>query len=481
MYLPFLSLINMLPFREVAVMDRNSEYRGTSPKELMENAGKALADEISDRFSQRPIIFFCGTGNNGGDAYVAVRYIAETWGDENIFVYLIKGEENVRSDIARKNLNELDNKVIVEQGLNWSRVTDEYIFVDALLGTGVKGEIRGPYRSVIQEINRRPNFILSVDVPSGLGADITVEPELTVTFHDKKEGMSRENSGEIVIKDIGVPSKALDHTGPGEMLLYPSPKEESHKGDNGELLIVGGGPYYGAPVLAAKAAYRTGVDLVHLAIPSSIADIAAGFSPDFIVHPLKGERLNTSHTGDILELSRGCDSMVIGPGLGSEKGTLKAVKRIIEKVDIPQLIDADALKACRRGMVEFNIDTILTPHRGEFEKLVAPQKNKDMEAYADEFALENEVTLLVKKKIDYITDGKRHKRNDFGNEGMTVGGTGDTLSGVVGALMCKGLNPFEAARVGAYMTCTSGERAYEEYSWGLLPDDIIEKIPENFK
>ncbi|MEF8832522.1 MAG: NAD(P)H-hydrate epimerase, partial [Candidatus Thermoplasmatota archaeon] len=275
----------MLPFEEVAVMDKNAEYRGIPPKELMENAGKKLAEVISNKFSERPVLFICGTGNNGGDAYVSGRYLRRRWKSADIMVHLIKSRENIRSDIAAENFEEFEGKVVKE--LEWSDIDKNTIIVDAMLGTGVKGEIREPYRSIIEKINELENPVVSVDVPSGLGSDIQVHPQITVTFHDAKEGMTLENSGRIEIKDIGIPEKAVDHTGPGEMLLYPRAKSDSHKGENGRVLIVGGGPYTGAPALAGKAAYRTGVDLVHLVVPSSIADTVSGYSPDFLVHPLE--------------------------------------------------------------------------------------------------------------------------------------------------------------------------------------------------
>ncbi|MFP3872413.1 MAG: NAD(P)H-hydrate dehydratase [Candidatus Natronoplasma sp.] len=466
----------MLEFEEVAVMDRNAEYRGVPPVRLMENAGRGLAEEIKERYDERPVIFFCGTGNNGGDAYVAARYLTERW-DEDMTVFLIKGEGSVRSEIARKNLDELHREMIVEKELDLLDVEEDTLFVDALLGTGIKGRIREPYREVIKKINRGGD-VVSVDVPSGLGADLAVKPDVTVTFHDKKEGMSEENSGEIIVKDIGVPKKALENTGPGEMLLYPRAQKSSHKGDNGELLIIGGGPYVGAPALAAEAAYRTGADLVYLAVPSSISDIVAGFSPHFIVSPFEGERLEPRHVDEVLG-SFSPDSIVMGPGLGSEERTLQAASEMIRKTDKPLLIDADGLKACKRFGIESDVDTILTPHRGEFEMLVGGEG--DLKERADRFAREEGVTLLVKGKEDYITDGEKYRWNDFGNEGMTVGGTGDTLSGVVGALMSKGLSSFRAGRVGAYLTCRAGDNAFEEYSWGLLSEDITKKIPDLLK
>ncbi len=465
----------MIPFEEVAVMDMNSAFYGVPPEELMENAGKGLVEEILKRYDERKIIFFCGTGNNGGDAYVAARYLLEKWKQRNITVFLIKGEENVRSDLSQKNLEKLDQDLLIEKELDLVDIEEDAILVDALLGTGIKGRIREPYRTVIQKINESPNSVISIDVPSGLGADLTVDPDLTITFHDVKEGMSKKNSGEIEIKDIGIPKKATDHTGPGEMLLYPRPQSDSHKGENGELLIVGGGPYTGAPVLAGKAAYRIGVDLVHLAVPSSIYEVVAGYSPNFIVHRLEGDRLHQKHVEKVLELSSEIDATIIGPGLGDHKETLEAVEKIVKKAEKPMLIDADGLKAFGDNRIEVNEDVVLTPHKGEFEMLVRGEG--EFNDRADHYALQNDLTLLVKGKRDYITDGKRYRWNEFGNEGMTVGGTGDVLSGVVGGLMSKGLDGFKAARLGAYITCSAGDKAFQERSWGMITDDIIERLP----
>jgi len=470
----------MLPFEEVAVIDRNAEYRGVPAKELMENAGKKLAEVISENFSERQVLFICGTGNNGGDAYVAARYLKKRWQSVDIMIYLVKGSDAIRSDIAKENLEEFEGKVI--EKLEWSTIDSNTIIVDAMLGTGVKGKIREPYRSVIRKINDIGNSVVSVDLPSGLGSDVKVNPKITVTFHDVKEGMTVENSGKIEIKHIGIPEKAVDHTGPGELLLYPKSKSDSHKGENGRLLIIGGGPYTGAPALAAMAAYRTGVDLVHLAVPSYIREIVASYSPNFLVHPLEGTILMGKHIEKILSLSTECDAVIIGPGLGDDEETLIAVKKLIHELDIPMVIDADALKAVKPGETEFDTPTILTPHQREFEMLIEGKvEEKELDKKADKFAKDNSVVLVVKGKKDYITVGDDYRWNDFGNEGMTVGGTGDVLSGVIGALMSKGLDAFTAGRVGAYMTARAGDKAFEEVRWGLIPEDMIKKLPALFK
>jgi len=463
----------MIPFEEVAVIDRNAEYRGVPAEELMENAGRKLADVISEKFSERPVLFICGTGNNGGDAYVAARYLRRRWEDADIVVYLVKSRDEIRSGIAEENFKEFDGDVI--ERLEWSDLDHNTIIVDAMLGTGVKGKIREPYRSVIEKINELENPVVSVDVPSGLGSDIQVSPQVTVTFHDAKERMNVKNSGKIEVVDIGIPEMALTHTGPGEMLLYPSAGEDSHKGENGRMLIIGGGPYYGAPALAAKAAYRTGVDLVHLAVPSSIKDIVSSYSPNFLVHPLDGNILRKDHVEKILSLAERCDSIVIGPGLGDSDKTIKAVKMLIEEIEIPMVIDADGLKAVDEN-TEVVPQAVLTPHRGEFEMLIDEKVVKDLDEKADEFAKKQSVVLVVKGRKDYITKGEDYRWNDFGNAGMTVGGTGDVLSGVIGALMSKGVEDFNAGRIGSYMTCRAGDKAFDEMKWGLIPEDIIENL-----
>ncbi|MGM0405991.1 MAG: NAD(P)H-hydrate dehydratase, partial [Thermoplasmatota archaeon] len=279
------------------------------------------------------------------------------------------------------------------------------------------------------------------------------------------------------VKDIGIPKEAEILTGPGELLLYPKPTDRSHKGDNGSLLIIGGGPYTGAPALAALAAYRVGVDLVHLAVPSEIKEVVAGFSPSFIVHPLEGENITQKHVDKLLALSEECDAVLLGPGLGNDEATLKACRDFIEQIQKPLVLDADGLRSAAEDPGIMPIGTIITPHAGEIRMF---DERRSVEL-ADELAERYGITVLLKGKTDYITDGVRCKKNDFGTPAMTVGGTGDTLAGVVGGLLSKGMSSFDAARLGAFITCKAGELAFQEFSWGLMPEDISERIPDVLK
>ncbi len=465
----------MIPFDEVAITDRNSQFRGVPPLELMENAGKSLAEEIHKRFPDSKILFYCGIGNNGGDGYVAARYLQGWMGGENITVYLIKGRDAVRSDIALKNLDRLDCEVIQYTP---GDLYDQHIKVDGILGTGITGRIREPYRAVINDLNRSKAPVISIDIPSGLGADIQVKPSLTVTFHDLKEGMSSDNCGEIVVRDIGIPEKAFMYTGPGEMLLYPRPGKDSHKGENGKLLIIGGGPYTGAPALAASAAYRTGADQVYLAVPSGIAHVIAGYSPNFIVKPLEGDILTEAHLADLIRLAKDCHAVLLGPGMGTARETETLVKGFTGCCKVSMVLDADALNLLDGEELNLKTEAVITPHRNEFELLTGMYAHS---TNADDYARWKHLTVLLKGRVDYITDGTRSKWNDFGTAAMTVGGTGDTLAGVVSALLSKGLRPFDAARLGAYITTRAGELAFQSKSWGLLPTDITESIPSILK
>src|SRR5207249_4817312 len=195
------------------------------------------------------------------------------------------------------------------------------LLIDALLGIGAEGSLREPYASLIRQMNASGKPILSVDVPSGFGTDQSVRPTVTVTLHDVKEGMSPQNSGRIRVADIGIPAKIAAMIGPGEFTLYPVPRATSHKGQNGRVLVIAGGPYTGAPALVGFGALGVGADLVHIATPALAATVVASYSPMLIVHPLVGHRLLREDLRQIQEIVPRADAAAIGPGLGDVGGT----------------------------------------------------------------------------------------------------------------------------------------------------------------
>jgi hydroxyethylthiazole kinase-like uncharacterized protein yjeF len=355
------------------------------------------------------------------------------------------------------------------------------LIVDAIYGIGIHGDIKEPYFSLISKINQAGIPIVSIDVPSGLGANMAVRPVRTITLHDIKEGMNESNSGRITVVDIGIPKDAERFTGPGEYVYYPIPKPDSHKGENGRVLVIGGGPYTGAPSLAAMGAYRIGADLVQIATPEPSFQTVSGYSPNFIVHGMPGTVFTSNNLDQVLGLTGLVDAVLIGSGLGRDPRTREAVQDFVHECSKPLVIDADAFSALsldpdllkgKKGIV--------TPHSREFATLFGKALPRDLEERAEgvkEAAARIQMTVLVKGMIDVISDGDRVKFNRTGNPGMSVGGTGDVLAGICAGLMSKGVQPFDAARIAAFTNGAAGDLAFNDQCYGLLATDVIDNIP----
>jgi NAD(P)H-hydrate epimerase len=471
----------MIPLKEVNVLDINASFLGIPTSQLMENAGKGTAGKALERFEiiGRNVVIICGVGNNGGDGFVAARYMAEKC---KVKVVLIKPEDSIRSEIARANFDKIKGKLdIVDTSDLEGKLQGAELVIDAMLGIGISGEVREPYLSCIKTVKSSNIQVLSVDVPSGLGSKDAMVPNLTVTFHDVKEGMTRENSGEIVVVDIGIPKEAERFLGPGEFVYYPKPEKDSHKGDNGRLLIVGGGPYTGAPALAGLAAYRMGVDLVHIATPSKTYQIIASYSPNFIVHRLGGDVFESGDLEVLNELMNRIDAVIVGPGLGDHPDTQKAILEFIRNCQKPMVIDADAIKPVSEDLGALaDHEGILTPHANEFKILSGENIKPDINERAEQvraFSAKIGFTILLKGETDILSDGKHVKLNKTGNSAMTVGGTGDVLAGLCGAMLSKGVSPFNSARIAAFTNGTAGDLAFKELGYSLMATDIIDKIP----
>ncbi len=470
----------MLSAIEMRVLDRNAEHFGVSILELMENAGKAVADVARKEFrvAGKRVLVVGGTGNNGGDGFVAARVLAK---DARVEVLLARPPKQIATSEGRTNFGRLGDMPVLE-GLDASDAAmgRADLIVDALLGIGMEGELREPYATLIRDMNASGKPILSVDVPSGFGTGTAVRPTATVALHDTKDGMTRENSGTIHVADIGIPARVVRSIGPGEFLLYPTPTNESHKGQNGRLLIVSGGPYTGAPALVAYGALGIGADLAHIAVPAVAAQVVASYSPTFIVHPLGGTHLLLEDVKRVVELAMKADAMAIGPGLGAAEDTLRAVREIVRSVALPIVLDAEAIKAvaAEPGLLRGR-RAVLTPHSREFLTLTGRELPASAEERAEpvrEAAVSLGATILLKGHVDIVSDGTRVKFNYTGNPGMSVGGTGDVLCGIVGGLLSKGVTPFDAARLAAFTNGYAGDLAFKVKSYGLTAADVADNI-----
>ena len=440
---------------EFQILDTNAVHYGLDISDLMDNAGRGIADYILSNFDlEHSISVVCGTGNNGGDGYVASNILIKEGYDVRIF-----SVSRPDAGILKKKYElVLDKTRSIEELLDLKDKTD--IVIDCLLGSGIKGNPRPPYDKCINFINDFDN-IISVDVPSGFGTNNSVIPDVTITFHDYKMGMNEDNSGIIVLHDVGFPKDIDEKTGPGELLLYPDFDPEKHKGQNGKVAIIGGGPYSGAPALSALGSYRAGTDLVHVFVPESSFEQVSTFAPELLVHKLSGEIVSKMNIDLFFEQE--FDSIVIGPGMGKDPTSLEAVQTVIDNCD-NIVIDADGI-----SKYDFqNKNVILTPHKGELSRLGLRSNQTDL----FEFSSKNNVTILLKGKTDVITDGHFVKKNSTGHPRMAVGGSGDVLAGVCGGLMAKGLTPFESSRLAAYSMGLAGEHCYNNVGPGFLPTDL---------
>jgi hydroxyethylthiazole kinase-like uncharacterized protein yjeF len=466
----------MLTFREVTVIDVNSEYLGVLVETLMENAGYAVANVITkEHGTGKKIAVICGMGNNGGDGLVAAKYLRE---NNNVRVFLARPPQFIKRMAPRKNLGPVEDITKVYGGEDLSGFD---LIVDAIYGIGIHGEIKEPYYSLINKMNQSGIPIISIDVPSGSGTNMAIRPVMTITLHDIKEGMNDSNSGRIETVDIGIPKDAERFAGPGEYVYYPIPRPDSHKGENGRVLVIGGGPYTGAPSLAAMGAYRIGVDLVQIATPEPSFTAVSGYSPNFIVHRMPGSVFTDCNLDQVLGLTGLVDAVLIGSGMGRDPRTQEATRDFVKECNKPMVIDADAFSA-------LSVDPellkgkkgIVTPHAREFATLFGsalPGGLEEKAAAVKDAAARIQMTVLVKGMIDVISDGKRTKLNRTGNQGMTVGGTGDVLAGICVGLLSKGVEPFDAARIAAFTNGSAGDLAFNDQCYGLLATDVIDNIP----
>ncbi|QLG61826.1 NAD(P)H-hydrate dehydratase [Halorarum salinum] len=489
----------MITGERMAMVDRNAAALGVARKQLMESSGGAVAGAVRERAEPGAgVTLVCGRGNNGGDAFVAARFL-EAYG---LRVVLLGRPETITTRIARENWEALRAAEVPTETCTDSAdfdLGDPDVVVDAMLGTGVSGALREPEATAAAAIDDADATVVSVDVPSGFDADADgaaddahespgdaaddtgddaaaapVDADVVVTFHDEKPGLA-DLDAEVTVADIGIPDGAELFVGPGD--LRPLARDpESHKGDHGEVLVVGGGPYTGAPTLAARAALRAGADLVRVACPESIAREVQGFDEGLIVRPLPGDRLDAAHLDRLRSLAAEHDAVVLGPGLGDADETLEAVGEFLGGYDGTAVVDADALQVVPR--VDTAATLICTPHQGELRGM-GGETAADWRERADlvaEFAADLGQVLLVKGAYDVVSDGETTRVGRTGNPGMTVGGTGDVLAGVTGALAST-QEPVHAAAVAAYANGRAGDMAVEENGYGLVATDLLDRIP----
>ena len=442
------------------VVDANAMSLGVTELQLMESAGQALA-EMARAESPKRILVLCGKGNNGGDGMVAARHLQRE-ADTDV-CYLDSGK---RSGACEHQLAALKHCRVTlypfqcSDDLKALRFLFEKadVIIDALLGIGVTGTVSEPLLSCVMMANASQAQIIAADVPT---------PGMRVNricaFHRAKiEGST--------VVDIGIPLEAECCVGPGDLTLLPARGQKVHKGAGGEVLVIGGGPYQGAPWLAGLGALRAGADIVRIASPVFEP------IPDLIYERLEGERIGEEHIERLIILADRADVVVCGNGLGTEShGVIHTVVPYCKKA----VIDADAL---RLPLPVAKDETLYTPHSREFTRITGvtlPDSTRKRALVVMGAGIKS--TVLLKGHIDIITDGKRVRFNRTGDPAMTVGGTGDVLAGIAGALLCH-LPAFESGCIAAYVNGRAGQVVAAERGAGMLASDLVDRIPaELFK
>ena len=454
---------------EMGVLDVNCEYFGLSRLQLMENAGRGLAEEILRRFEPCKVAIFAGLGNNGGDSFVCARFLKGF----DVKVFLLGRSRDIKTEIAKRNF-----EILKRSNYKILELRDEIpdfdsdVIVDGMLGTGVRGKLGGIYARAVEAINNSDAFKVAVDIPTGLNPDtgeyeICVKADLTVTFHKPKPGLfkARDVVGEIVVKDIGIPEFFEKLAGVGDVKKVYR-RFEGHKGVHGRIVVIGGLGYTGAVALTSLACYNSGADLVMTLVPKDVKDVVASFSPNLIVRELKNlESLN--------EIMKRAHVAILGMGVERSYEFLEFVEEFLKLENVKKVVlDASAITE----NIPEDVECIMTPHSGEFKRVFGDPSVENVMKVANR----TNSVILLKGKEDLITDGKRIRFNRTGNPGMTVGGTGDVLAGVVGAFFALN-DAFWSASAGAFVNGLAGDLCLKEKGYNFTAVDLLEKIPTAIK
>lgn len=494
--------MKIISSKEMARLDRDCSV----PVDIiMERAGRGLADFIDQYFPEYPVCFVCGSGNNGGDGFVAARYLNRT--DRNVEVFLAgsrdKLKELPRIQLAKTDVEvkEINDPVILEEALKRKKIV-----VDCIAGTGFKPPLKSEWKDILEIINKKSKITISCDIPTGINGDtgeadeFSADADVTVTFEYPKIGHVLKDgaifTGSLEVVNIGIDLSPQEYLQDIELIsrqdcsdYFSRRKKRSHKKDFGHILVIGGSPgMEGAPAMAALGALKSGAGLVTCGIGKSACTIVSGYTMSSMRLPLEEtERgyLSAANTEKILDFieRRNIDSVVIGPGISVEKESAELVRTLVERIDKPVVLDADGINVLA-GYTEIikkrKFPTVLTPHPGEMSRL-GNISSKDIQNNREEYIkdLSNELNciVLLKGYRSLVSDGNEIYVNSTGNPGMATGGTGDVLSGLIGSLIGQGFGIMDAVRTGCWVHGFSGDIASWKSSCRYMtPEDILENL-----
>ena len=462
---------------------------------LMERAALAVVEELlSGKYDLKKILIACGTGNNGGDGFAIARFMMQKGYDTHVCLVGAMDKLSVDAKHQLEMYQAISGKFVTAPAYH------EYtVIVDAIFGIGCNRDITGIAAEVIDSINETNAQVIAVDVPSGISSDtgkvcgVAVKAHATVTFFTEKLGMllypGREFCGNIHVADLGIPfeecpeCKIITYT---EKDLEKLPKRggNAHKGTFGKVLVIAGSPKIsGAAYLSAAGAYRMGAGLVKIFTPKENQLAMQILLPEALLEVYDRNRPSIKQLKESMEWA---DVIVIGPGLGTDKAADKILKYVISKSSVPLVIDADGINVLAKSktyLLEKHAPIILTPHIQEMARMTEKTKETIMKNPMEEaksFTDEYNVTLVLKDARTIVTKNQELLYvNTNGNSGMSTGGSGDVLAGIIGGLIAQKMDVFEAAKLGVYLHGSAGDAAARvKGSYSMLATDILDGIAE---
>jgi len=442
------------PVKKTIMYDHNAIWHGYSIDKLMENAGRGIARILIKKYGRgKRIGFFCGPGNNGGDGFAAARHLgirAETG------AYLIPDSAKIKTKESKLNWRLYKGKK--QDNVRAQDIPNNFdIVVECLFGTGIEGRLRAPYPAIINKLNSLKAKKVTIDMPApGFKANHYISM------------MFPKTKGADVV-DIGYPEWLEERIGVGEVKVLAKPGVDSHKGDNGKVLIIGGSEqYHGAPILAAKILSKI-VDLVYFASTPENNELIKKMRSRLAEFIAVGR-------SDLQEYARKSDVILIGPGLGAGKAEEKLVNGLLKKFKAKKFVlDAGALPVADKKLLGKNV--IITPHKQEFKTLFRISGNKEN---AGKMARRHKCVIVLKGKVDFVCDAQRCKENMTGNAAMTRGGTGDVLAGLIAGLAAQN-DLFLAASAGVFLNGLAGDRLLKKKGRMFSASDLVKELPRTLK
>lgn len=475
---------------------------GASESEFMEEAGSGIAllvQEFVERYGiDRVAILLCGKGNNAGDAYVAGIHLLQ-------LEYVVLAVQPISISECSRLCRQNHERFVHEGG----RVLEELIefpvngvIIDGIFGTGFRGEVREPFKSLILAANNAGLPIISVDIPSGLNGETgIVEEEAIVADETAFLGLPKQgfflndgwdHTGRLRHIDFGLDQEYIERTESNIVMLseddvqplLPDVKRSRHKYQAGYVVGLAGSLFMpGAAILSSTAALRGGAGIVRLFYPDGMRHELSACPYELICTPYTND-----HLQEMLDQLKRASSVFIGPGLGQSAEVRSLLRQILPLIEKPCVIDADALTIIAEENLPLPQQTVLTPHHGEMMRLLRsddkpPKLSLDFLEQCRKYAAQKKVTLVLKGAPTFILqEGYPIYANPTGDPGMATAGSGDVLTGLIAALLAQGCSPLDAACLGVFLHGRAGEFAAEDMtSYGLCASDIIYRFPEAFK